>query len=130
MFENNIILEYLIENTLDNIVLRDISIQTELNCDNLQIQDIQSITELKPKSKGRLLLGLAVNPESRIPITTINSFMNCSVNEIQNGQAVNGYTEEYQLEDMEIKASDFIVKHHCDFKSTFEGLEHEVSSNF
>ena len=31
---------------------------------------------------------------------------------------------------MEIKASDFIVKYQCDFKSTFDGLEHEVNSNF
>lgn len=117
LFDENMVLEFMVTSTLENTQLVDLRVEVETNLDNLQVQHVERLPCLKNGETRSVRLGLALDPENRVAVTQVECFLRCTMNEYQGNDLVADYEEEYQLEDLEINLGDSLLSRQT---STFE----------
>ncbi|CAD8045387.1 unnamed protein product [Paramecium sonneborni] len=124
-FDNHIILEYKVKNTLDNVTLNDVSLELTIKNQNLQFERIVPAKQIQPQCVSNILVGLQFNPNLRLVQSNIQSILTFTVNE--NGTS---YQDEYQTEDFMITYSDFFlpIQWFKKFQNEWESLKQQEMS--
>ncbi|GMM29069.1 coatomer subunit gamma [Martiniozyma asiatica (nom. inval.)] len=125
IFENHLVLQYSIENTLEDVLLENVSVSIGFNDDSpFDEEFILPIEKLLPNSKSSIYISLSLNDKIYDNI----SFTNTLTYETKDVDAPDeeGFPDEYQIDDLSINAFDFIKpssKRFADVWSSLTGSE-------
>lgn len=130
-----LVLQYNITNTLNNLVLQDVSIAAQPD-NELYVEDVViQIDELKPNQTGVAYVSFdAPSLEDEMIIAAFGntmSYINRETidNEGNYDASDDGWADEYQIEDLEILPGDFISPlYNSNFTSVFDQLPHNAST--
>jgi len=135
VFKEHIVLQYNIENTLDDSLLEMVSVIAQPESEELVEEFILSIDKLVPHGKSTVYVSFA-RPENSSIITS--SFTNslsftskeCDAQTFEPFDDV-GFEDEYQIEDLELTPGDFIIPSYIgDFNLAFDELSKESIGTF
>ena len=95
-------MEFPIKNTLDNHVLSDVTVDIQLDTDGLQMMQVISVNQIKTNETASVFVTIAKDPEQKIVISTIASFLKFRIAELSgDGKTkITEYEDEYQLEEV------------------------------
>ncbi|CCH44426.1 Coatomer subunit gamma-2 [Wickerhamomyces ciferrii] len=135
IFEEHIVLQYNIENTLEDSLLEMVSVVSQPESEELVEEFILSIDKLPPHGKGTVYVSFT-RPESTKLITT--DFTNtlsftskeCDPNTFEPFDDA-GFEDEYQIEDLSLTPGDFILPSYVgNFDLAFDELINESIGTF
>lgn len=70
-FDNHIILEYKIKNTLENVALSDVGVELTIKNPNLQFERVVPAKKIESGCASNIFVGLVFNPNLRLVSSTI-----------------------------------------------------------
>lgn len=104
-----ILLEYVVQNTLDNHVLSDVHVEITFDTDDLKMMQVISLKQIKSGETGSVFVTVAKNPEFKIVMSTVQSFLKFRVSEYTSGgNKTAEYEDDYQLEDFSVNVNDYL----------------------
>jgi len=110
-FDNYVVLEFNVTNTLADHVLREVNVEFNLQNDNLKLVNATSINEIRANDNSNCYLIIAKNPEFKIlAFNSGDCFMKFKVREVGPDGKPRGaeYDDEYQLEEFSVGVNDYI----------------------
>lgn len=136
---SKLVLQYNILNTVDHMVLQDISIVTQPDNELYQEDLIIQLDELKPQQLGTVYVVYlipALSDEGEGILSAFGNTLNYIHKEIIDEEgnidpSDEGWADDYQIEDLVITPGDFIQPiYNSNFASIFEQLPNEESSMY
>ncbi|KAH6677666.1 adaptin N terminal region-domain-containing protein [Halenospora varia] len=114
IFKEHIVLQYEVKNTLPDTVLEDVSVvATPAEEDELEEDFIIPATKLVTNEPGTIYVSFKkVNGEGSFPASSFTNVLKFTTKEIDptTGEPEeSGYDDEYQVEDLELTGSDYVV---------------------
>lgn len=100
LFDDYIVLEFAVKNTLENNVLFDVTVDLQFDSEDLKTMQIISINQIKTNDTASVFVTVAKNPEFKIIISNVSSFLKFRIAEFSGKTKVSEYEDEYQLEDV------------------------------
>lgn len=129
-----LVLQYNITNTLTHLVLQDVSVIAQPDNELYQEDFIISLQELRPEQTGNVYVSFsAPSIDEEELISAFGNTLSYTNREIidEEGnidQSDEGWSDEYQIEDLEIVPGDFIIPlYNSNFTSVFDQLPAEES---
>ncbi|KAI1972539.1 coatomer subunit gamma [Ophidiomyces ophidiicola] len=132
IFKDHIVLQYDITNTLQDTVLEDISIVASPSEDEEILEEdfIVPAPKLETNSPGIVYVAFKkIDDENTYPITSFTNVLKFTSKEIDptTGEPEEtGYEDEYQVEDLELTGSDYIIPA---FSGSFDSIWDELAAN-
>lgn len=102
MFDDYIVLEFVVSNTLENVILGDVTVTLEIESGSLQVMQVISANQIKTGEKASIFITVAKDPEVRIAPSNIIGYLKYKVTEFSGKNKTAEYDDEYQLEDVKI----------------------------
>lgn len=135
IFSKHIVIEYNIENTLDEIILENVNINMEIDNEEYIEQFSLPIERLEPNSKGKIYLSISRpendNEEDNYIMANIVNSLSYISKDLDSEEGDEGFADEYQIEDLLITPGDFIIPTFTnDFTKEWDELSIENSSVF
>ncbi|KAK7677301.1 hypothetical protein QCA50_019728 [Cerrena zonata] len=132
---NKLVLQFDITNTLSHLLLQDVSVIAQSDNELYQEDFIIPLTELKPSQTGTVYVSLSTptigDEELLAAFGNTLSYTNKEIID-EDGNvdpSDEGWSDEYQIEDLEITPGDFIIPlYNSNFTAIFDQLEFEDSS--
>lgn len=122
---SKVVVQYNVTNTLNNCKLDDVSIAVESDNDAYEIEFNVPITELGPNDTGVVYVAMLA-PQLGGDVDVLAAFGNTLIytyRELDDGVPDEGYSDEYQIEDLEVLAGDFILPlYNSNFSSVYDTL--------
>ncbi|CAN3354728.1 coatomer subunit gamma [Diutina catenulata] len=122
---SKVVVQYNVTNTLNNCKLDDVSIAVESDNDAYEIEFNVPITELGPNDTGVVYVAMSA-PQLGGDVDVLAAFGNTLIytyRELDDGVPDEGYSDEYQIEDLEVLAGDFILPlYNSNFSSVYDTL--------
>jgi len=109
LFDDYIVLEFAVKNTLENNVLFDVTVDLQFDSEDLKTMQIISVNQIKTNDTSSVFVTVAKNPEFKIIIANVSSFLKFRIAEFSGNTKVSEYEDEYQLEDVREIESDFFM---------------------
>ncbi|KAI5299638.1 coatomer subunit gamma [Ascosphaera atra] len=115
VFKGHIVLQYDVKNTLPEIVLEDVSVMATPEDEEVLEEDfIVPLPKLTSAEPGVVYIAFKKRAESEteFPVTSFTNILKFTSKEIDptTGEAeAEGYEDEYQVEDLELNGSDYVV---------------------
>ena len=78
----------------------DVNVDVQLESDDLKIMQVISVNQIKTNDTASVFVTIAKNPELKVVITTVNSFMKFRIAEFSGTSKVSEYDDEYQLDEV------------------------------
>ncbi|ODV85710.1 hypothetical protein CANARDRAFT_7086 [[Candida] arabinofermentans NRRL YB-2248] len=134
IFENHVVIQYNIENTLTDIQLEDVSVVSLPEVDDYSEEFLMPIDVLKPQTKGSIYVSFT-RPES-IETSSFTNTLSYTSKDIDpsTGEPADeeeGFPDEYQIEDLSITPGDFIIPSFTgNFTLAWDDLDNEESAVF
>jgi len=133
-FDNYIVLEFIVGNTLEDTAIKNVSVETKYESEVLQTVQVISVKEIKTNTSASVLVSIAKHPEYKIVVCNFQAFLKYTVVEYVGGKQSAEYEDEYQLEDFQTIVSDYLQpkaipsdkKYEAVWKA-FPGVESEAS---
>jgi len=122
LFDEYIVLEFAVKNTLENNVLFDVTVDLQFDTDDLKTMQIISINQIKTNDTSSVFVTVAKNPEFKIIIANVSSFLKFRIAEFSGNTKVSEYDDEYQLEDFSITVSDYIQPASLSVERKFDAI--------
>ncbi len=135
VFKDHIVIQYNVENTLDDSLLEMVSVIAQPESDELVEEFILSIDKLPPHGKGTVYVSFTRPETSTIittPFTNTLSFTSkeCDAQTFEPFDDV-GFEDEYQIEDLDLTPGDFIIPSYIgNFNLAFDELTSEAIGTF
>lgn len=131
IFKEHIVLRYEVKNTLPDTVLEEVSVvATPSEEDELEEDFIIPAASLSTDQPGTIYVSFKfVNGEGSLPVSSFTNMLKFTTKEIDptTGEPEeSGYEDEYQVEDLELNGSDYVVPA---FASNFNHLWEQVGAN-
>jgi coatomer protein complex subunit gamma len=131
IFKEHIVLQYEVKNTLRDTVLEEVSVvASPSEEDELEEDFIIPAAKLVTDEAGTVYVSFrSVNGEGSMPVSSFTNVLKFTTKEIDptTGEPdVGGYEDEYQVEDLELNGSDYVVPA---FASNFNHLWEQVGAN-
>ena len=131
VYKDHIVIQYDIKNTLADTVLEDVSVIATLsdNEESLQEDFIIPISRLTTNEPGVVYVSFKKSSEAAFPITSITNVLKFTSKEIDptTGEPdENGYEDEYEVEDLELSGSDYILPA---FAGSFDHIWEQTGAN-
>lgn len=131
VFKEHIVIQYDIKNTLDSVVLEEISVvATPEDDEALEEEFIIPLTKLSPTGTGSVYVAFKkVAGEDSLPVSTISNNLKFTSKEIDpsTGEPDDaGYEDEYQVEDLDLTGSDYVIPA---FAGSFDTVWEEVGES-
>lgn len=135
--KQKLVLQYNITNTISHLVLQDVSVIAQPD-NELYVEDvIISLDELRPEQTGTVYVSFSTpklgEEELIAAFGNTLSYTNREVVDDEGNidEADEGWTDEYQIEDLDIEACDFIIPlYNSNFTALYDQLEYEDSVVF
>lgn len=132
---NKLVLQFDITNTLSHLLLQDVSVIAQSDNELYQEDFIIPLTELRPSQTGTVYVSLSTptigDEELLAAFGNTLSYTNKEIIDEDGNVDPNdeGWSDEYQIEDLEITPGDFIIPlYNSNFTAIFDQLEFEESS--
>ncbi|OUM51119.1 hypothetical protein BVG19_g203 [[Candida] boidinii] len=132
VFENHLVIQFDIENTLTDIQLEDVTVVTQPEDEEYQEEFVMPIEILKPEAKGSVYVSL-VRPESFSICSFVNT-LSYTTKEIdpdtkEPADDDEGFPDEYQIEELSVQPGDFITPAFVgNFTHIWDELENESTA--
>ena len=131
VYKDHIVIQYDIKNTLPDTVLEEVSVVATQSDeeDSLQEDFIIPITRLTTNEPGTVYVTFKKSSENTFPITSITNILKFTSKEIDptTGEPdENGYEDEYQVEDLELSGSDYVLPV---FAGNFDHIWEQIGAN-
>lgn len=131
IFKEHIVLQYEVKNTLPDTVLEEVSVvATPTEEDELEEDFIIPAAKLVTDEPGTIYVSFrVVNGEGSLPVSSFTNVLKFTTKEIDptTGEPeVGGYEDEYQVEDLELNGSDYLLPA---FAGNFNHLWEQVGAN-
>ncbi len=114
IFKDHVVLQYEIKNTLADAVLEDVSVVASPSEENEALEEefIIPVAKLETNEPGTVYVSFKKTGDSPYPITSFTNVLKFTSKEIDptTGEPdESGYEDEYEVEDLELLGSDYIV---------------------
>lgn len=135
VFKDHIVLQFNVENTLDDSLLEMVSVISQPESEELVEEFILSIDKLTPHGKGTVYVSFSRPEGSTVittPFTNTLSFTSkeCDATTFEPFDE-QGFEDEYQIEDLDLTPGDFIIPSYIgSFDLAFDELTSEASGVF
>lgn len=131
VFHKHIVVEYQIDNTLDEIILENVNIIVDIDNDAAYTEEfILPIEKLEPHSSGKVYISFNRTSEE-IELSRLSNSLSYISKDIDLDESEEGYPDEYQIEDFTINPGDFIIPTFIsNFTNKWDELTVEDSSVF
>jgi coatomer protein complex subunit gamma len=131
IFKEHIVLQYSVKNTLPDTVLEDVSVvATPSDEEELEEDFIIPVTKLATNEPGTIYASFKkTNGEGSFPscsFTNVLKFTSKEIDPTTSEPEETGYDDEYQVEDLELNGSDYVVPA---FAGNFGDLWEEVGAS-
>lgn len=130
IFKEHIVLQYEVKNTLPDTVLEGVSIVATPAEEELEEDFIIPAAKLVTNEPGTVYVSFTkVNGESSFPASSFTNILKFTTKEIDptTGEPEeNGYDDEYQVEDLELTGSDYVIPA---FAGNFSHIWEQVGAN-
>jgi coatomer protein complex subunit gamma len=131
IFKNYIVLQYEVKNTLADVVLEDVSVIATPSEEGEALAEefIIPVAKLETDQPGTVYVSFKKNNDSPYPITTFTNMLKFTSKEIDptTGEPdETGYEDEYQVEDLELVGSDYVVPA---FAGNFDHIWEQTGAN-
>eukprot|EP00828_Plagiopyla_frontata_P025127 TRINITY_DN320_c0_g1_i2.p1 TRINITY_DN320_c0_g1~~TRINITY_DN320_c0_g1_i2.p1 ORF type:complete len:620 (+),score=92.92 TRINITY_DN320_c0_g1_i2:335-2194(+) len=132
IFQNHIVIEFKIKNTLTNLLLKNMTVQVNFNSEELEICDLVPAPQLQPSQSSNVVIGFRKNETARIIQAHSTCFLNFIAAEVhpQTGKEINNYDDEFQVDDLDITIADFMQAipdpGNFDFENAWDKLPEEL----
>jgi coatomer subunit gamma len=131
IFKEHVVLQYEVKNTLPDTVLESVSVvATPTEEEGLEEDFIIPAAKLVTNEPGTVYVSFTkVNGESSFPASSFTNVLRFTTKEIDptTGEPEeNGYDDEYQVEDLELTGSDYVIPA---FASNFSHIWEQVGAN-
>lgn len=107
LFDEYIVLEFSVKNTIESQVLSDVHVDMQFDTDDLKVMQMVSLKQIKSNDTGSIFITIAKNPEFKIIMANVQSFLKFKVTEYSGNNKTAEYDDEYQLEDFSINVCDY-----------------------
>jgi len=107
-FDEYLVLEFSVKNTLDSQVLCDVNVDLQFDTDDLKVMQVISLKQIKSGETGSVFITVAKNPEFKMIMSNVQGFLKFKVQEFSGNTKTAEYDDEYQLEDFTINVSDYL----------------------
>jgi coatomer protein complex subunit gamma len=114
IYKDNVVIQYDIKNTLANTVLEEISVAATPSEEDESLQEefVVPVAKLGTDELGTVFVSFKKIGESPYPITSFTNILKFTSKEIDpttNEPDESGYEDEYQVEDLELQGSDYVM---------------------
>lgn len=94
-FDEHIVLEFLVKNTVANSILEDVKVKLVLNSEEVDVALTVPASEIKYNETSNLYIGIARNPENKIVGFSSPCYLAFTVKELAaNGSVSSEYADE------------------------------------
>jgi coatomer protein complex subunit gamma len=131
IFKDHIVLQYDVTNTLPDTVLEEVSVLATPSEDEEVLEEdfIIPVASLKTDEPGTVYASFKKTGESPFAVTTFTNILKFTSKETDptTGEPdANGYEDEYQVEDVELTGSDYVVPA---FSGNFDHIWEQAGAN-
>ena len=131
IYKDHIVVQYDIKNTLPDTVLEEVSVVATPSeeDDSLEEEFIVPVSKLPTDQPGTVYVSFKKVKDSPYPITTFTNILKFTSKEIDptTGEPdENGYEDEYQVEDLDLAGSDYVVPA---FAGSFNHIWEQIGAN-
>jgi len=114
IYKDNVVIQYDIKNTLANTVLEEISVAATPSEEDESLEEefVVPVAKLGTDELGTVFVSFKKFGESPYPITSFTNILKFTSKEIDpttNEPDESGYEDEYQVEDLELQGSDYVM---------------------
>jgi coatomer protein complex subunit gamma len=129
IFAEHIVVEYNIENTLEDLVLENVNVVSQLDSEEYDEEFTLPIERLEPLSSGKVYASISRSEE--YALVTMSNALSYITKDIDADEGDEGFPDEYQIEDLSITPGDFITPVYTgDFTKEWDSLNVEDSAVF
>ena len=130
IYQEHIVIQYDIKNTLASTVLEDVSFKTEPEDDEaLEEEFLVPVSKLNSDEQGTVFVSFKKIADSAYPVTSFTNTLRFTSKEIDPSSGEpdeTGYEDEYQTEDLELVGSDYVLPA---FAGSFEHAWEQTGAN-
>jgi coatomer protein complex subunit gamma len=135
VFKEHIVLQFNVENTLDDVLLEMVSVSAEPEANEIEEEFSLSVESLVPHGKGTVYVSFTRPEEPSVFSTSFTNTLSYTTKECDSTTHEplddQGFEDEYQIEDLEITPGDFIVPSYIgNFDLAFDELTSEAVSTY
>lgn len=131
IFDKHIVIEFTIENTLDDIILENVTVNSQFDSDEFAEEFILPIDSLQPHSKGKVYLSISrpEDEDEKYLLTTISNSLSYITKDVDAEEGEEGFPDEYQIEDLSLTPGDFVIPSYINnFTKAWDELAVEESA--
>lgn len=131
VFEKHIVIEFNIENTLEDIILENVNVISQIDNEEYNEEFSIPIENLKPNCKGKIYISISRPEEgdNKYLLTTLNNSLSYISKDVDADEDEEGFPDEYQIEDLTITPGDFIIPTFIsNFTTNWDELGNEESA--
>lgn len=131
IFEKHVIVEFNIENTLDDVILENVNVVTQLDTEDYGEEFTLPIEVLNPHSKGKAYSSFT-RPEDeseKFLLATLSNTLAYLTKDVDAEADEEGFPDEYQIEDLSLTPGDFVIPTYVsNFTNVWDELSNEESA--
>lgn len=131
IFENHIVIQYNIENTLEDIILENVNVVTSIDTDEYNEEFTIPIEILKPNCKGKIYSSFKRPEDSdeKYLLINFNNTLAYITKDVDADESEEGFPDEYQIEDLSLTPGDFVIPSYTsNFTNSWDELTNEESA--
>ena len=129
VFEEHIVLQFIVQNTLDDQRLDNVTVSVETESDLYQVTGEIAAEQIKYGETGNCFAVVERNTSESIASCRFNCEMKFAITQVDPAtgeEESEPYDEEYPLEDLEVSASDLMARVAVpDFRAAWESMGHD-----
>jgi len=131
LYKDNVVIQYDIKNTLANTVLEEISVAATPSEEDESLEEefVVPVAKLGTDELGTVFVSFKKVGESPYPVTSFTNILKFTSKEIDpttNEPDQSGYEDEYQVEDLELQGSDYVM---AAFAGSFDHVWEQTGAN-
>lgn len=135
VFKEHIVLQFNVENTLDDALLEMVSVTAQPDIEEVEEEFVLSVEKLEPHGKGTVYVSFTRPEEPSVFTTTFSNTLSFTSKECDPSTFVpfddQGFEDEYQIEDLDITPGDFIIPSYIgNFDLAFDELTSETVGTY
>lgn len=135
VYKEHIVLQFDVENTLDDVLLEMVSVTVQPDVEEIEEEFALSVEKLEPHAKGTVYVSFTRPQEPSVFSSTFTNTLSFISKECDSKTFVaiddQGFEDEYQIEDLNLTAGDFIISSYIgNFELAFDELTSEAISTY
>lgn len=132
IFSEHVVIEFNIENTLDDIILENVNVISQFDNEEYVEEFTLPVEKLQPNSKGKVYISISRPSDldnDKYLLTTMNNSLSYITKDVDADESEEGFPDEYQIEDLSLTPGDFVIPSYINnFTKLWDELSYESSA--